>query len=798
MIFRHNSLSAAIRRRMLLITTVVIAVMAGAWYYMIQGDIARSEQRMLASHAQLLAKALRPAVLFHDRQMSTQLLTQLMHDPNSRFRAIAVYDRQQTFQSFGDIAWPSDIDAVRSGHSALYDDTFFVYAPIVMKEQKIGGIYLAAESTLYRDAIHNAQLSTLVAAIFAVLLAVILSHPLHRQVTGPLTKLAETLRPHGTRPQSNEQEPVRLENASGKLWQLEQQLPTATPPEVHQLIRETATMMQRLATQWRAIERSQRTMKLLNADLERQVAARTESYRIAKEEAERLADSRIRFLANMSHEIRTPMNAIIGLLRLTLHEERRLPEYVSDQLRTVLRASDQMLHTIDEVLDFSKIDADAMVITPRAFALDEFTEQIEHLFRAQAIQKGISLVLHAPRGLPPLLGDATRIQQILRNLVSNAIKFTEHGGVTIRISVDAERDQSPVLTASVEDSGIGIRKEDQARLFEPFMQVEDDDQRRFSGTGLGLTICHRLTTLMGGRLALNSTWGRGSCFTLTLPLAWAKPGAIQKPRPATLLTAEHLKPLQGRRILIVEDEPINRKLMTALLRRVGIECRHAESGRSALEIVLNETFDLILMDMQMPEMDGVEATRRLRQITAYAEIPIIATTANVMQDARLACHDAGMNDLITKPIDEQILYGKLLRWITGRETGAIPAAEADKKRTAYRYDNSIMLARLGGDRALQREVLEEFLTRHQQTGEQLQKMITSGEHESARRLAHNLAGLAGTLAARELARCARALMTALADTDQTNIAVHLQQCVFHLQQLIADITSDLQQGDENP
>jgi len=781
-----NNLTVAVRRQLLLITVTIIAVMAVGWLYLIQNAIMESEQLHSASHARLLATAIRPALLFDDQSMAKELITLVMRD-HSAFQGIAVYHNNTLFVGHGEVInWPQGL---RESNHLFQHDLFFAYAPIMIEHHQVGSVYLATKSTLYHHAISSALYSMMLAVMIALILTLVLAYPLQARVTQPLSRLADILSRRSNNLNSFKKSNLLQEDIDD-ITHLQQELPTASPSEIRLLVATSLRHMTQLSQQWKAIDQQQYSLLLLNRHLEQEVQARTKSYRQAKEKAEILAASRIRFLATMSHEIRTPMNAIIGLVQLTLHDRSALSSTVVDHLETVMQASQQMQCIIDEVLDFSKIDANAMRIHPLPFALQEMVNNIETLFRPVAESKGLLFALQYPENSPPLIGDSLRIHQILRNLLNNAIKFTDKGKIEIVITLTADDNDIVQLQASVMDTGIGIDKEDQQRLFDPFVQADSGDQRQFGGTGLGLTISHQLAQIMKGSLTVESEKGKGSCFQLRLPLQRSDEAVVSTSNQARNLTEEELSPLHGRLLLLVEDEPINRKLMLALLDRVGIQCKTAENGLQAVELAPTAHFDAILMDMQMPIMGGLEATRQLRQIAACSDVPIIAVTANVMRDDKQACFDVGMNDILTKPIDEQRLYLTLLQWITG----SVPAIRApvvtDNKTSSLRYDASVMLARLGGDASLQREVLQEFLTQHQQTGARLQAMIQQGNMGEAQRLAHNLAGLAGTLAADNLAQPARQLMDALKQSDG-DVTTPLHQCCYQLQQLLDAIASSL-------
>ncbi|MFN4324956.1 MAG: response regulator [Azonexus sp.] len=399
--------------------------------------------------------------------------------------------------------------------------------------------------------------------------------------------------------------------------------------------------------------------------LEELVASRTADLARAKAAAESANLAKSAFLANMSHEIRTPLTAITGMANLIRRGE--LSPAQREQLDKLEAASNHLLEVINAILDLSKIDAGHLALEAAPFQIETVLDNVTAMLYDRATAKGLRLtVTHGP--LPARVqGDQTRLQQALLNYAGNALKFTERGSIAIHAQVDEDLGDSILLRLSVSDTGIGIAPEAQAKLFNAFEQADSSTTRKYGGTGLGLAINRKLAELMGGTVGVTSTPGVGSTFWLTARLAKAPPA---ESAPAEQLAGSAEQRLRetfaGSRILLAEDEPINREITEMLLQDSGLQIDTAEDGAIAVALASRNDYALILMDMQMPNMDGLEATRRIRQLPNGATIPIIAMTANAFAEDRARCLAAGMNDFVTKPFEPEHVFATLLKWLSHR------------------------------------------------------------------------------------------------------------------------------------
>jgi len=412
-------------------------------------------------------------------------------------------------------------------------------------------------------------------------------------------------------------------------------------------------------------------LKNLRDTLEAKVAERTTELEISRDLAEKANKTKSVFLANMSHEIRTPMNAIINLSHLALREE--MSANAENLINIVTRSGVSLLGIINDILDFSKIESGKLNIENIPFEIRKLVGDIVSEINFKAEEKGIRLVVFIDENLSEhYVGDPLRVRQVLTNIIDNAIKFTEKGTVDVNVSAGNDTKEENFVEFTVTDPGIGISEEQQKYLFQPFVQADDSTTRKYGGSGLGLVISMQLAQLMRGSLKVKSTLGAGTTFCIRLPFSSPKTISPVGKKRADIdkIFEKKLAQIKGAEVLIVEDIIPNQLVLSMILEAVGITTTLANNGKEAITKLEEHDFDLIFMDVQMPEMDGYQATSYIRSFKKWAKLPIIAMTANVLPDDIQKCFDSGMNLCLLKPLDLDEVYETLVQSIAVKNESA--------------------------------------------------------------------------------------------------------------------------------
>ncbi|WP_437882024.1 ATP-binding protein [Pseudomonas sp. LRF_L74] len=585
---------------------------------------------------QLIANQLAPAaeygVISGNTDVLDSLLRATLETPHVRF--LEVRDSDENIVVY--VERPS----VESG---LEVDVF--HAPIRLQRIALGGDFMipgqahdAQEHYLGRvvvgmsdDALSTRQQAILAKAVliglFALMLTYLLARRLARRLSQPISDMAGA---------------VRQIQAGNYL--------TPVPDSADGELGELARHLNNLASSLATASRDQRVA------MDQLIKTR--------EEAEQASRAKSDFLAMMSHELRTPMNGVLGMLQLL--ETTEMTAEQSEYTALATESTEHLLKVINDILDFSRIERGALELECIPFSLVELLQGSLQVFQHSAQQRGLYLRLEGQQGLDAfeVQGDPTRIRQILVNLLGNALKFTEEGGISVEVHWQALDNEVLWLTCAVRDSGIGIDPQRLESMFDAFQQADTSISRRYGGTGLGLSIARTLAERMGGTLHASSVIGKGSVFTLETPLPFTAKRQMQPLEQAVPGPGG-----SGRAVLLVEDNPVNQTVIEAMLRSLGYRVTLVVDGAQAVRSASQGSFAAILMDCRLPVMDGYEATRQIRCMNAYSDIPIIALTANALQGDREACLQAGMNDYLAKPFKRADLERLLQRWL-----GTAPAS----------------------------------------------------------------------------------------------------------------------------
>jgi signal transduction histidine kinase/CheY-like chemotaxis protein/HPt (histidine-containing phosphotransfer) domain-containing protein len=521
-------------------------------------------------------------------------------------------------------------------------------------------------------------------------------------------------------------------------------------------------------------------LKELSENLEKQVVQRTQDLKVAHDKALSAVKAKSEFIANMSHEIRTPLNGVLGMLTMTL--DTQLTEKQKKWIGNAFNSGQHLLSVVNDILDFSKIEAGKMVIQMEATDVISLTRGTVSGLRSIAKEKGIELACQFPKQFPSYIdADPLRFRQILTNLISNALKFTSEGSVNVSIKQTQER-----YTLKVEDAGIGMSEKQIGRIFNAFGQADGSITRQFGGTGLGLTITQYFIDMMGGNITVSSEKGRGSCFIVELPLV--EQDALSKEQQLRAVSADGR--FESAEVLLVEDLIVNQEIAEYLLNRANLKVDIANNGKEAIEAIEKKDYSVVLMDLQMPVLGGIEATEIIRKKYSKEKLPIIAMTAHATKEHKDEVLSKGMNDHVSKPIETSELYRALAAFLTFEQDKELkdknkePATEKQQVPTSDTQNYAGLdivqgLARVSGKTGFYCRLLRSFHDSYQKYSANLKRHLSAQEWDESIAVLHALRGSSLNISANELAEHTSTFERTLRDASYDNV-LELESKLFKL------------------
>jgi signal transduction histidine kinase/DNA-binding response OmpR family regulator len=771
MIFKNRS----IKTKLVFITTLSASIALLVFSLMLLTyEIAFAKRDLIHNlqvQAEIIAENSLASLAFMDNSTASKTLGALNHNPDILFAGL--YNAQQELlvdyhnqEYVGQLIHATDLSKQKPQIET--HDFVQITQQISLNGELLGYLVLSSSFDSFNTKLVDFSIMLFGAFSVTLMIALFSSLKFQRIISTPIIKTANFI----------------ASVTSSKSYNV--QAIKESDDEFGRLIDAFNEMLRQLNLSFRQRDEAENALSHHLSNLQAIVDEQTLDLQKALHAADAASHSKSDFLANMSHEIRTPMNIIIGLTHLAKRTE--LTEKQRDYLEKITGAAQALLIIINDILDFSKIEAGKMTIETAPFSLDKLIVDLLDVLKIRAEQKGIALNFKIGANTPHYcVGDSLRLRQVLLNLISNALKFTHEGEVVLSISAKEISKHDAEISFCVTDTGIGMNEQQLQALFQPFSQADMSTTRKYGGTGLGLTICKQLVEIMGSDIQVVSEEGQGSSFSFNVRLPLCTELEIPKENEVTDCHPTY----HTQRILLVEDNEINQQVALELLTSMGLSVSVASNGQEGLARVLSEKFDLVLMDIQMPVMDGLSATRLIRQEKQLQNLPIIAMTAHAMVGDKEKSLAAGMNDHLTKPIEINKLVGVLNRWLNVNYE--IELIEKEHKpwhllpENLPPFDLRKAMAFTGDDAKLLHQLLLSFAPRYENAIAELTAWIEEKDYFHAEHLAHSIKGVAGTLAAQELRTAAHNLELSFHHKQYENLDVQLGELTRSLNSAITAI-----------